>query len=55
MSVEKNDLRRRRLKSGGWVANWLLNPRLLQFVIKLGVILYRLWRWWDSNFGDDGS
>jgi hypothetical protein len=43
MSVHKHDLRRRRLKSGGWRAKWLRNPRLLRLIIWLGVLAYRLW------------
>jgi len=48
MSVENDDLQRRRLKSGNGLANWLRNPRLLRWLIKVGILAYRLWQWWNS-------
>lgn len=55
MSVEKDDLQRRRLKNGDVLAKWLRNPRLLRWLIKAGILAYRLWQWWDSSFdGRDG-
>ena len=50
-----SDLKRKswqqRLKSGKTWPRWLRNPRLLKWAFWIGVMLYRLWRWWHSLVG----
>ena len=42
---------RQRSKSGKKWPKWLRNPRLLRWIICIGMVAYRLWRWWLSLTG----
>ena len=52
MSELESMPRQRRSKSG---RKWLRNPRLLKWTIFIGVMAYRLWRWWHSLTGSPGG
>ena len=41
----------RRSKSGKKWPRWLRDPRLLKWILCIGVTAYRLWRWWLSLTG----
>ena len=51
MSELESMPRQRRSKSGRKWPRWLRNPRLLKWAFFVGVMIYRLWRWWLSLTG----
>jgi hypothetical protein len=52
MDTETDEQQQRLKKRRKW-PGWLRSPALLKWSIRLGLIIYRLWRLWASIAGPD--
>lgn len=54
MVLETNERQQRLKRTRKW-PKWLRGPFLLKWAIRLGLLAYRLWRFWNSLSGDPDS
>ncbi|MCY4459339.1 MAG: hypothetical protein OXC26_02895 [Albidovulum sp.] len=54
MTFETNE-RRQRLKRTSKSPKWLRAPFLLKWAFRLGVLAYRVWRFWNALSGGSGD
>lgn len=52
MDTETNERQQRLKRQKKW-PDWLRSPALLKWSIRLGLIAYRLWRFWVAISGPD--
>lgn len=54
MTFETNERRQRLKRTTKW-PKWLRGPFLLKWALRIGVLVYRLWRIWRALSGDNHS
>ncbi len=54
MDLETNERRQRLKRTSKW-PKWLRAPFLLKWALRLGVLAYRIWRFWSALSGVPGD